>query len=398
MKKLLPYILILIVLIGLFSPLVKIKAQTPIQGTCYRGGQTLNNYTQAACIGGQWEPLNAPRGTCILSDGVTALGWTEVACKVNRSGARWIQETTGTGCNFPQTPINGVCTTPPTDSVTPTTTTPVDKTYHFLAPLPCTTPGTAGCDASGKLVTFDPVGENKIGGYLNMMIKIFIGICAVLAVIMIVIGGMQYMMTELISGKEAGRERITHAIFGLLLALGAWTLLNQINPDILRTDLKSLTTQTVEVALAQAVQSDEGKTLPTGPITGCTTGMQKTTSGMFACGDGNLPQNINSMISAAAASGINITGGGYRTPEQQKQLRIANCNGDFTNASAPCSPLTALPGLSNHNNGKAFDLKCDGVQIQTSDNKCFVWLQANASRYGLSNLPSERWHWSVDGR
>jgi hypothetical protein len=75
-----------------------------------------------------------------------------------------------------------------------------------------------------------------------------------LAVVMIVIGGIEYMTTELISGKEAGKERILHAIFGLLLALGAWTLLNQINPDILKTDLSSLQNVTVNVALTQAQQ------------------------------------------------------------------------------------------------------------------------------------------------
>jgi type IV secretory pathway VirB2 component (pilin) len=272
-----------------------------------------------------------------------------------------------------------------------------DTNYVLLAPLPCDSG--AGCD-QGKLSTFDPTGDNKIGGYLNTIIRIFIGLCAVLAVIMIVWGGIEYMTTELISSKAAGKERIMGAIFGLLLALGAWTILNQINPDILKTDLKSLTEQKVAVALTEAIQSDIGKTLPAGPITGCTTGIKKTTNNMFACGDGNLVQNINNMISAATANGINITGGGYRTPEEQKQLRITNCKGNYTDANAPCIIPTALPGLSNHNNGKAFDLSCDGIQIQASDNKCFVWLQANASKYGLQNLTigNEPWHWSVDGR
>lgn len=27
-----------------------------------------------------------------------------------------------------------------------------------------------------------------------------------------------------------------------------------------------------------------------------------------------------------------------------------------------------------------------------------VWLHANAGRFGFVNLPSEPWHWSVDGR
>ena len=27
----------------------------------------------------------------------------------------------------------------------------------------------------------------------------------------------------------------------------------------------------------------------------------------------------------------------------------------------------------------------------------FVWLTEHAADYGLENLPSEPWHWSVDG-
>ena len=115
-----------------------------------------------------------------------------------------------------------------------------DDQYQFLAPLPCDN-GTAGC-VNGKLTTFDPTsgsdGKNAaLGKYLNLMIKLIIGIAAVLAVVMIVVGGIEYMTSELISGKEAGRERITQAILGLLVALGAYALLNTINPSLLKSDL-----------------------------------------------------------------------------------------------------------------------------------------------------------------
>src|SRR3989339_205936 len=123
--------------------------------------------------------------------------------------------------------------------------------YKLLAPLPCEK-GTTGCTEKG-LETFDPTGDNKIGGYLNLMIKLFIGICAVLSVVMIVIGGIEYMTSELPGLKSAGKERITQAILGLLLALGAWTLLNTINPDLLKSDLNSLKKVTVEVAINDSI-------------------------------------------------------------------------------------------------------------------------------------------------
>lgn len=103
--------------------------------------------------------------------------------------------------------------------------------YTLLQPLP----NPAG---STPNPTYPVTGD--LSGYLNLAITIFIGISAVLAVIMIIIGGLEYMTSELISSKEHGKERITNAIFGLLLALGAWTILNTINPNLLNTDLSTM--------------------------------------------------------------------------------------------------------------------------------------------------------------
>ena len=166
MKKLLPYILILVATIGLFGPVVRIEAVT---------------------------------------------------------------------CTAPNIPVG--CTPASTSS----------SSYNLLAPLP--NPD----NPNQPLSTFDPTQNSNLGAYLNLMIKIFIGICAVLAVIMIVMGGMEYMTSELISNKEEGKKRIAGAIFGLLLALGAYALLYTINPDLLNTDLKSLTAVTVEVDLGNDI-------------------------------------------------------------------------------------------------------------------------------------------------
>src|SRR3989344_6034781 len=144
--------------------------------------------------------------------------------------------------------------TPPTPT-TPTKTT--DPNYKLLAPLPCETdqskPGyLPGCTTDKGLETFNPTGDGNLGRYLNLMLRIFIGLCAVLAVVMIVVGGLEYMSSELISGKEAGKDRIIHALLGLLLALGAIPLLNTINPNLLSSDLK-IDTAMVEVDMSADV-------------------------------------------------------------------------------------------------------------------------------------------------
>lgn len=92
--------------------------------------------------------------------------------------------------------------------------------------------------------TFDtkPSETNKcpFGNYLNIMIKLIIGFAAVLAMIMIVMGGIEYMTSELVSGKESGKETVTNAILGLLIALGAYMILNTINPALLDACLDKL--------------------------------------------------------------------------------------------------------------------------------------------------------------
>lgn len=261
--------------------------------------------------------------------------------------------------------------------------------YHLLQPLP-------------SLTTFNPDSvkdPHALGTYVNIIIKLFIGLCAVLAVVMIVIGGIEYATSELISGKEAGKERIRGALLGLLLALGAYTILYQINPNLLNTDVAidqatlSVTQQDFEIA-PPIIKPDSGP-IPTGRVAACGNGIVKTKSGMYSCAD--IAQNVDNMIDAAKQAGLDMSGGGFRTNQDQINLRVAHCNGNTTDAHYPCHPPTALPGHSRHESGLAFDLSCSGRTIQSHSNSCFIWLQNNASRYGLHNLPSEPWHWSIDG-
>lgn len=111
-----------------------------------------------------------------------------------------------------------------------------NNTYNLLAPLPCTTPNEAGC-VNGQRTSIDVVGSGGLGKYLNMMLRIFIGVCAILAMAMIVIGGLEYMTSELVSSKESGKHKITGALLGLVLALGSYALLNTINPNLLKVDV-----------------------------------------------------------------------------------------------------------------------------------------------------------------
>ena len=94
-------------------------------------------------------------------------------------------------------------------------------TYCLLAPIPGLTSSTDG--------SIDVT--NGFGDYINRIIRIFIGLLSVMAVIMIVFGGIQYMISDVAGEKSAGKDRIMNAIWGLVLALASYMLLNTINPD-----------------------------------------------------------------------------------------------------------------------------------------------------------------------
>jgi hypothetical protein len=97
----------------------------------------------------------------------------------------------------------------------------------------------------------------------------------------------------------------------------------------------------------------------------------------------------------------NLCGGGYRSPERQIETRRNNCGTSnyaiYEMPSSQCSPPTARPGNSMHEQGLAIDLTCDGTLIGSQTSPCFQWLRDNAESYWLHNLPSEPWHWSSSG-
>ena len=86
-------------------------------------------------------------------------------------------------------------------------------------------------------------GEVNLGGYFVSMYKFIIGAAGVLAVLMIVIAGVEYM-SPMPSSKESGKNRALAAIFGLLLALVSYLILNTINPDLVNFKLNISETTT----------------------------------------------------------------------------------------------------------------------------------------------------------
>ncbi|MSR71733.1 MAG: hypothetical protein EXS50_03715 [Candidatus Taylorbacteria bacterium] len=93
--------------------------------------------------------------------------------------------------------------------------------YKLLAPL---------SEQIGKNVT-------DLSTYLAGMFKLGIGLAAAFAVLMIVWGGLEYVIAATPGGKGDGKQKIIDALLGLLLALSSYLLLYTLNPNLVKFNL-----------------------------------------------------------------------------------------------------------------------------------------------------------------
>ncbi|MFA5933995.1 MAG: hypothetical protein WC795_02120 [Candidatus Paceibacterota bacterium] len=114
--------------------------------------------------------------------------------------------------------------------------------YKLLAPLP-------GLDQVNS--------QTSLGDYLAVIYKVGIGIAIALAVVMLVLGAMQYSTSEIVSSKEDGKNKMWNAIWGLLLAVGSYLILSTINPDLLKFNLN------IETAGVTLNANEDGLNTPT---------------------------------------------------------------------------------------------------------------------------------------
>jgi septal ring factor EnvC (AmiA/AmiB activator) len=114
---------------------------------------------------------------------------------------------------------------------------------------------------------------------------------------------------------------------------------------------------------------------------------------------GDISKPVGRLLTAAAEAGISMCGNGYRDPADQIAVRRSNCGTSqyaiWVMPASYCSPPTARPGTSMHEQGLAIDFTVGGGTIGYGS-AAYEWLKAHAADYGLFNLPGETWHWSTN--
>lgn len=98
----------------------------------------------------------------------------------------------------------------------------------------------------GETMTIPWLAQYIAAGY-----KYFVGVAVILAIVLMMIGGFQWMTSGgNAEGVSAGKKRITHAVTGLALALGSYVILFTINPDLIK--LKSINIASIKQSDVQA--------------------------------------------------------------------------------------------------------------------------------------------------
>jgi hypothetical protein len=68
--------------------------------------------------------------------------------------------------------------------------------------------------------------------YINALLRIAIILAAIIAVVKLMLAGAQYILTALINEKANAKADIKSALIGLLIIIGAVTILREINPNL----------------------------------------------------------------------------------------------------------------------------------------------------------------------
>lgn len=105
-------------------------------------------------------------------------------------------------------------------------------------------------DAATNIIGL-PTGDS-ITDYISKLYTFGLGIGGILAVLMIVIGGILYSVSGAVDQKAEGKSMILSALFGLVLLFGSFLLLKTINPQLIILKNPGPGGQLTQVKLAAA--------------------------------------------------------------------------------------------------------------------------------------------------
>ena len=254
------------------------------------------------------------------------------------------------------------------------------------------------------------INNESLAKYIGGLYKFFIGIAGILAVVMIMFGGIQWLTSGGDSTKiGSAKETIFGAVIGLILALTSFTILRMINPELVSFGGLNVT----PVPVTQNITPNQGECLSDYQVENIPQIPNVVVSS--AVSDPRLmPETIAKLRTAASllAEGeqIKITSA-YRTTAKQRQLydcyinkrNTGNCAAGCDGCNEAAAPACTAP----HQTGKAIDAclmggsqagdgSCSGITaLYNGDpriNQDQIYLQEIMARAGFSRYCREWWH------
>ncbi len=255
-----------------------------------------------------------------------------------------------------------------------------------------------------------------LGNYIRVFFKFFVGLLAVIAVVMVTWGGFKRIIAagnaERISDSN---DAIFSAIIGLVLALISYTLLNLINPALVEfPPLQGIDDiRRVEFNLEDEAETDTVTIADFSGVQPVLAQGRNIVNGKSYTVDKSLLSDLRIVAAKLAADDIQlIIASGYRSEVKQIELIKENCQNPP--GSQRCNPKTGKhdtcilrEGIKScpHTTGRAVDLWAGfaGTQVISQDNckknkpACEevrgmkLLIQAMRAQ-GFCKLNSEPWH------
>lgn len=193
----------------------------------------------------------------------------------------------------------------------------------------------------GLTDTQSSVNAGSLAKFFNNLYKYLIGLAAVLAVIQVIRGGLEYATQDSVSSKDVGKQHIQQALFGLVLVLSPYLIFSIINPSILDLSLNLPT-----LKLAGGTSGGNGDTTDTGKAVTETTlpdGVtQKVTGTVFQTAVFSSKNDAANNTEAAAWAKVCLGVGKVTQQSKCSSYQGSTCL-SASDAEAYCGKFSPLP-------------------------------------------------------
>jgi len=200
---------------------------------------------------------------------------------------------------------------------------------------------------------------NFLADYISAIYKFLLGVTATIAIVMIMIGGFQYVLSAGGFGDlKKGKERIKNAITGLILLIGVTLILTTVNPQlVLFKPLSVSYIRREEILFSSEEDSTRAVELPQGfraPVGKNIRGGKKIMD--------EVPANLANKVEEAAKTlqtsntnyGLYITDS-FRSIEEQMNTALRHCINPPAPRSSTCDKKLGVknPCTCNHKPGQS---------------------------------------------